>query len=91
MRKTWNKIAGVVAITFVFALLVSSSFFRKSEGKFRTLYYKERLKNDSLLGTVQTLKKQFKEQEQELKAKNSLIDSLTQVCTNQAHCIRINK
>lgn len=82
MNRTWNKTAGFVTITAVSVLLVSSNFFSQPEGKFRNQYVEEKLQNDSLMGAMQTLQKQLWEKEQELGAKNSLIDSITHACTS---------
>ena len=81
MNSTWHKTAGFAAMMAVVALLVGSNFFSQDEGKFHHQYVEEKLQNDSLMGAVQDLQKQLWEKEQELGAKNSLIDSITHACT----------
>lgn len=77
MNTTWHRpVALVAAMVVVSTFLISSSLFERPEEKLRNQYEEERLQNDSLMGEVQTLQKQLWEKEQELQAKNSLIDSL---------------
>lgn len=82
MNTTWRRPVALVAIMVVVsAVLISSNFFAHPEEKLRDQHDEARLKNDSLMGVVQTLQKQLWEKEQELHGKNSLIDSITHVYT----------
>ncbi len=80
MRANWTKTVGLVAITTASALLASANFFSQQEKSSRDQYDEERLQNDSLMGAIQTLHKQLGEKEQELRERNSLIDSLAHTC-----------
>lgn len=82
MNITWNKVVGFMGIVVIPALLISMNFFAQPKKEFISQYDEERLKNDSLMGEIQTLQKQLWEKEQELLAKNNHIDSLTLACTH---------
>ena len=82
MNTTWHRpVALVATMVIVLALLISSNFFTHPEENLRDQHDEARLKNDSLMGVVQTLQKQLWENEQELQERNSLIDSITYVRT----------
>jgi hypothetical protein len=79
-NRFWEKTAGLMSMTAVFALLASSVLYVQGDEKFQQQYVDERLRNDSLMGAMQNMQKQIWEKEQELMKKDSLIDSITEAC-----------
>ena len=76
MNKQWSSAVGSAAVVVLLVLLISMTFFSRPKKESRSQYDAVRLENDSLMGEIQTLQKQLWEQQQELRAKNSMIDSL---------------